>query len=94
MSQRVPAPNVMSAAITDRPGAAKVLVPKNGIGIAFWIAGVPGRVRRELTDEEVAGLRANAAHYVENARIHAGAIPTPAVLLAASTDPGRAEGTT
>jgi hypothetical protein len=26
-----------------RPGAAKGVVPKNGMGIAFWIAGVPGR---------------------------------------------------
>ena len=25
-----------------RPGAANGVVPKNGIGIAFWIAGVPG----------------------------------------------------
>ena len=24
-------------------GAAKVVVPKKGIGIAFWMAGVPGR---------------------------------------------------
>ena len=24
------------------PGAAKGVVPKKGIGIAFWIAGVPG----------------------------------------------------
>ena len=24
------------------PGAAKGVVPKNGIGMAFWIAGVPG----------------------------------------------------
>ena len=24
------------------PGAANGVVPKNGIGIAFWIAGVPG----------------------------------------------------
>ena len=24
-------------------GAAKTLVPKKGIGIAFWIAGVPGK---------------------------------------------------
>jgi hypothetical protein len=50
-------------------------------------------VRRALTDEEVAGLRANAAHYVETARLHAGTIPTPAVLLAAPIDAGRAEGT-
>ena len=28
-----------------RPGAAKVVVPKNGIGIAFWIDGVPGQSR-------------------------------------------------
>ena len=25
-----------------RPGAANAVVPRNGIGIAFWIAGVPG----------------------------------------------------
>lgn len=25
-----------------RPGAAKGVVPKNGIGMAFWMAGVPG----------------------------------------------------
>ena len=25
------------------PGAANGVVPKKGIGIAFWIAGVPGR---------------------------------------------------
>ena len=25
-----------------RPGAASGVVPKNGIGIEFWIAGVPG----------------------------------------------------
>jgi carbonic anhydrase/acetyltransferase-like protein (isoleucine patch superfamily) len=35
------------------------------------VAGVPAKVRRELTDEEVAGLRDNADRYVENARIHA-----------------------
>ncbi len=61
------------------------------------VAGVPGKVRRELTDEEVAGLRANADHYVENARLHGGAIPTPAVLLGAerveATGPAREEGT-
>ena len=31
-----------AAATTPRPGAAKIVVPKYGIGIAFWIAGVPG----------------------------------------------------
>ena len=30
------------AAMMPSPGAANGVVPKNGIGIAFWIAGVPG----------------------------------------------------
>lgn len=34
------------------------------------VAGVPGKVRRELTDEEYDGVRANAARYVELARAH------------------------
>jgi carbonic anhydrase/acetyltransferase-like protein (isoleucine patch superfamily) len=34
------------------------------------VAGVPGKVRRELTDDELAGIRANAAHYVELSRAH------------------------
>jgi carbonic anhydrase/acetyltransferase-like protein (isoleucine patch superfamily) len=29
------------------------------------VAGVPAKVRRELTDDEVEGVRGNAAHYVE-----------------------------
>lgn len=39
------------------------------------VAGVPAQVRRELTDDEVAGLRANAHHYVETARLHAAGMP-------------------
>lgn len=35
------------------------------------IAGVPAKLRRELTDEEVAALRANADHYVTLSREHA-----------------------
>jgi carbonic anhydrase/acetyltransferase-like protein (isoleucine patch superfamily) len=35
------------------------------------VAGVPAKVRRELTDDEVAGIRANADHYVELSRAHA-----------------------
>jgi carbonic anhydrase/acetyltransferase-like protein (isoleucine patch superfamily) len=34
------------------------------------VAGVPGKVRRELTDEEYDGVRTNAARYVELARAH------------------------
>ncbi|KHL01096.1 gamma carbonic anhydrase family protein [Sinomonas humi] len=34
------------------------------------VAGVPAKVRRELTDEEVAGVHRNAEHYQELARAH------------------------
>ena len=42
-----------------RPGAAKVVVPKNGMGIAFWIDGVPGRadmVKVEVPRAIAAGI--------------------------------------
>lgn len=35
------------------------------------VAGVPGKVRRALTDDEVASLRVNAAHYEDKARLYA-----------------------
>lgn len=35
------------------------------------VAGVPAKVRRELTDDELAGIRNNATHYVELSRAHA-----------------------
>jgi carbonic anhydrase/acetyltransferase-like protein (isoleucine patch superfamily) len=34
------------------------------------VAGVPAKVRRELTDEEVDGLKENAAHYLVLAAKH------------------------
>jgi carbonic anhydrase/acetyltransferase-like protein (isoleucine patch superfamily) len=34
------------------------------------VAGVPAKVRRELTDEEFAGVQRNAAHYQDLARAH------------------------
>lgn len=34
------------------------------------VAGVPAKVRRELTDDEVASLHRNAAHYMDLARAH------------------------
>jgi carbonic anhydrase/acetyltransferase-like protein (isoleucine patch superfamily) len=40
------------------------------------IAGVPAKVRRELTDEEVAGVRLNAAHYLELAAEHRALLPS------------------
>lgn len=36
------------------------------------VAGVPAKVRRELSDDEVAALAANAAHYVELATLYRG----------------------
>ena len=43
-----------------RPGAANGVVPKNGIGIAFWIAGRPRqrrhRERRSVPSAMVAGI--------------------------------------
>lgn len=40
------------------------------------VAGVPGRVRRELTDDDVARIRRNAEVYVELAALHRAARPT------------------
>jgi carbonic anhydrase/acetyltransferase-like protein (isoleucine patch superfamily) len=37
------------------------------------VAGVPAKVRRELTDEEVDGIRHNAAVYLEHLALHSGA---------------------
>ena len=38
------------------------------------VAGVPGKVRRELTDDEVDGIRKNAQIYLEHSRHHAESI--------------------
>ena len=38
----MPPPSMMAAASRPRPGAAKPLVPKYGMGMAFWMAGEPG----------------------------------------------------
>lgn len=38
----MPKASITADAISPRPGAAKGVVPKNGIGMAFWMAGVPG----------------------------------------------------
>ena len=51
---------MIAAAITPSPGAANGVVPKNGIGIAFWIAGVPGSaviVNVEVPSAIAAGMR-------------------------------------
>ena len=36
------------------------------------VAGVPAKVRRELSDEEVAGIRHNAEVYLEHLELHRG----------------------
>lgn len=38
------------------------------------VAGVPAKVRRELTDDEIAGLRHNAENYLEHAALHVAAL--------------------
>jgi carbonic anhydrase/acetyltransferase-like protein (isoleucine patch superfamily) len=48
---------------------AKSLIPEGKvIPDRSLVVGSPGRVIRELTDDDIASLRANAAHYVDNAR--------------------------
>ena len=34
------------------------------------VAGVPGKVRRAVTDDELAGIRENAQHYLQHAEAH------------------------
>ncbi len=50
---------MMAAAMMPSPGAAKGVVPKKGIGMAFWMAGVPGRadmVKVEVPSAMAAGI--------------------------------------
>ena len=42
-SHHSPNPSMTTDAMMPRPGAANGVVPKKGMGIAFWSAGVPGR---------------------------------------------------
>ena len=51
---------MISDATMPRPGAAKGVVPKKGIGMAFWIDGVPGNadmVKVDVPSTIVAGIR-------------------------------------
>lgn len=50
---------------------ANALIPEGKvIPDRSLVVGSPGRVIRELTDADIAGLQANARHYVENARLY------------------------
>ena len=49
-------------------GANALVTEKKEIPDNSMVLGSPGRVVRELTPEEIEGLRKSALHYVENAR--------------------------
>ncbi|NMG15968.1 gamma carbonic anhydrase family protein [Aromatoleum bremense] len=51
---------------------ANALIPEGKvIPDRSLVVGSPGRIIRELSDEDIAGLRTNAANYVANARMYA-----------------------
>ncbi|MFC0678640.1 gamma carbonic anhydrase family protein [Lysobacter korlensis] len=65
---------VMNGAVVGRESlvAAGAVVPQDAvIPPRSLVAGVPGKVRRELTDEEVESVRQNAVRYLEYANNHA-----------------------
>ncbi|HZV54430.1 MAG TPA: gamma carbonic anhydrase family protein [Rhodocyclaceae bacterium] len=47
-------------------GAGSLISEGRAIPDRSLVMGAPGRVVRQLTDEDVANMRASAAHYVEN----------------------------
>jgi hypothetical protein len=58
------------------PGAANGVVPKKGIGIAFWIAGVPGRadmVKVDVPSAIAAGIRRRGMAAARNSACAIGA---------------------
>ena len=60
-----------------RPGAANGVVPKNGIGIAFWIAGVPGSadiVKVDVPSAIAAGISRRGMLAAWNSAVAIGAI--------------------
>ncbi|MEU3299862.1 MULTISPECIES: gamma carbonic anhydrase family protein [unclassified Streptomyces] len=55
--------------------AAQALVPQGmRVPPGSLVAGVPAKVRRELTDEEREGIKLNAAMYLELAKSHRAAV--------------------
>jgi carbonic anhydrase/acetyltransferase-like protein (isoleucine patch superfamily) len=52
------------------------LVPEGKVVPARTLfLGMPGRVVRELTDEDLARVRGGAVHYIERARVYRGLLP-------------------
>ncbi|MDT4863112.1 hypothetical protein FQZ97_978050 [compost metagenome] len=42
LSHQLPSTSIIRPPISPSTGAAKASVPKKGLGMAFWMAGVPG----------------------------------------------------
>ena len=62
-------------------GANALITEGKEIPDNSMVMGSPGKVVRTLTDEQAAGIRAGAAHYVENARrFKAGAVAQSAAI--------------
>lgn len=57
-------------------GAASLVVEKTVIPPRTLALGVPARVRRDLTAEEIAFLKTSAENYVQNARSHLASLST------------------
>lgn len=69
---------VLNAAVigTDSLVAAGALIPQGmAVPPRSLVAGVPGKVRRELSDDEVAANRLNAIAYEHLLALHRGAAP-------------------
>jgi carbonic anhydrase/acetyltransferase-like protein (isoleucine patch superfamily) len=73
----------MSATVLNRAvigagslvAAGAVVLEGTVIPPGSLVAGVPAKVRRELSDEEREHVRGNARHYVELSRAHAALLP-------------------
>ena len=64
---------VLTGAVVGRDSlvaAGSVVLEGASIPPRSLVAGVPGKVRRELTDEEIAGMHGNAARYVTRANAY------------------------
>jgi carbonic anhydrase/acetyltransferase-like protein (isoleucine patch superfamily) len=57
-------------------GAGALVAPGKTIPPRSLVLGVPGRVAREVTEEEYAEIAANARRYIENARRYAAGLAT------------------
>lgn len=64
---------VLTGAVVGRDSlvaAGSVILEGVSIPPRSLVAGVPGKVRRELTDEEIAGMHSNSARYVVRAQAY------------------------